>query len=169
MVAFLVARHLQPCPPPSLLSDFYPLHVSRNPFDPFPLSRSNVVAVLFSLPSHFPLSGSFALIHRSPRPFPRDRRPIIVTRRRRTGKRDRDGTRGETFLYLRQRVWEFQCHDALATAKELSFHEYYCLSDSAYPVGSCPRLGDIYSLNYAYSICIFSRFVASFSLKEIVR
>lgn len=41
--------------------------IHRNPFDPFPLSRSNAVAVLFFLPSH-PLSGSFALIHRSPYP-----------------------------------------------------------------------------------------------------
>lgn len=53
-----------PSPP-----DFHPLHTPCNPFDPFPLSRSNAVAVLFFLPSH-PLSGSFALIHRSPRPSP---------------------------------------------------------------------------------------------------
>lgn len=95
-----------PIPAPSAL---HPLHAPRNPFDPFPLSRSNAVAVLFFLPSH-PLSGSFALIHRSPRPVPpalailHVSRPIIVTRRRRTGKRERDGARGETFLYLDQRV-----------------------------------------------------------------
>lgn len=60
MVAFLVAGVCN-------LALFHPLHALRNPFDPFPLSRSNAVAVLFFLPSH-PLSGSFALIHRSPHP-----------------------------------------------------------------------------------------------------
>lgn len=60
MVAFLVVGVCN-------LALFHPLHTLRNPFDPFPLSRSNAVAVLFFLPSH-PLSGSFALIHRSPHP-----------------------------------------------------------------------------------------------------
>lgn len=69
VVAFLVAGVCNLAlfhPPPP---DFHPLHTPCNPFDPFPLSRSNAVAVLFFLPSH-PLSGSFALIHRSPRPSP---------------------------------------------------------------------------------------------------
>lgn len=75
-------------------------------------------------PPH-PLSGSFALIHPSPRLSLLDRRRSPAYYRRpstnngKEGKRERDEARGETFLYLHQRVQEFQCHDASATAKEL--------------------------------------------------